>query len=121
MRAPDTELLGPRIRTTRLNLYNGNANCEEEERHPLGGREFLAEEKDGKGGGGENLHLVGDLERGHRKVADGDKLERVLDDIEQCRYGQLPAVSTKNVVANLSERGGPREDGCEEARKRLAG
>lgn len=121
MRAPDTELLGPRIRTTCLNLYNGHANCEEEERHPLGGREFLAEEKDGKGGGGENLHLVGDLERGHRKVADGDKLERVLDDVEQCRYGQLPAVSTKNVVANLSERGGPREDGCEEARKRLAG
>lgn len=65
-----------------LDLDDSDTQSEETERHPLCRRKGLAQEDYGKGGGCENLHLVGDLECSDRKVADGDELKGVLDDVE---------------------------------------
>lgn len=75
MRTSDAELPGPGVRGACLNLHNGDTDCKEEEGHPLCGRKSLPEEKHGEGCGGQDLHLVSDLERGDWKVADGDELE----------------------------------------------
>ena len=64
-----------------LDLDDAYTNSKEEEGEPLGRAELLAEEDDGEGGSGENLHLIRDLERGDREIANGDELERVLDHV----------------------------------------
>ena len=68
-------------RRSSLDLNNANTDGEEEEGEPFCRGERLAEEDDGKGGGGEDLHLVADLERRGIEVRNGDKLEIILDDI----------------------------------------
>jgi len=52
----------------RLDLNDTDTNGEEEEGQPLCSRKLFAQEGDGKGGGGEDLHLIGDLEGGNWEV-----------------------------------------------------
>lgn len=61
-----------------MDLDDSNSDGEEEESHPLGLTETTTEHEDGESGGGENLHLVGDLEGGDVEVFGGDVLEVVL-------------------------------------------
>jgi len=63
-----------------LYLDDADADCKAEKGEPLLRGEFSAEEDDGKGGGGEDLDLVGDLERGSVEIRSGDVLEIILDD-----------------------------------------
>lgn len=91
-----------------LDLDDGDAEGEEDEGDPFRGAEPLAEEGDGEGGGGEDLHLVGDLEGGDGEVGDGDELERVLDDVEEGGDGELPAVGAEDLAQHLADGG---EDG----------
>ena len=63
-----------------LDLHDPDTDGERKEREPFDGRDAFAEEEDGEEGGGEDLHLVGDLEGGGVEVGGGDILEVVLDD-----------------------------------------
>ena len=92
-------------------LYDGDADGEEAQGEPFRGTETLAEEEDGEGGGGEDFHLVGDLEGGDGEVADGDELEGVLDDVEEGGDGEFPAVGTEDVGVDLGEGVGPEGGG----------
>jgi len=61
-----------------LDLNDSYTDGEEEESHPFGLGETTTEHEDGETGGGEDLHLVGDLEGGDVEVFGGDVLEVVL-------------------------------------------
>lgn len=88
-----------------MDLDNANTNSEEEEREPFGCREFLTKKGNGKSSGGEDLHLVGDLEGGDGEVGDGDELERVLNDIKDSGDGELPAIRAEDLTAEVGEGG----------------
>jgi hypothetical protein len=42
--------------------------------------------------------LIGDLEGEYGKIADGNELESILNDIEDDGYGEFPTIGTENVV-----------------------
>lgn len=63
-----------------LNLDDTDTEGEEEEGYPFEWGELFPQENDGEGCGGEDLHLVGDLEGGSFQVRGGDELQIILDD-----------------------------------------
>lgn len=86
-----------------LKLDDTNTDCEKEKREPLECRELFAEKGDRKGRRCEDFHLVGDLEGGDGEIGDGDKLERVLDDVEESWYGKLPGICAEYFRAKMAE------------------
>ena len=70
-----------RSRDSSLNLDNADTDREEEEGKPPVSSKSLAEKNDGEPGSGEDLHLVGHLERGDVEIGGRYVLEVVLDDV----------------------------------------
>jgi len=60
--------------------------------------------------------LVGDLEGSDRKIADGDELKGVLDDIEDGGYGEFPAIWTENICTKVTKGHGPKVTDLKERR-----
>jgi hypothetical protein len=81
-----------RLRGSSLNLDNADTDRKEEESKPLVASKTFAEKNDGEPGSGEDLHLVGDLERGDVEISGRYVLEVVLDDIKDGGDGEFPAV-----------------------------
>ena len=81
---------------SRLNLNNADTDRKEEEGKPPVSSKSLAEENDGEPGSGEDLHLVGDLERGDVEIGGRYVLEVVLDDVKDRRDGEFPAVGRED-------------------------
>ena len=73
-----------------LDLDDADSKSKETKRDPLCRGKRSAQEDDGEGGRRENLHLIGDLECSDGEIADGDKLKRILDDVENCRNREFP-------------------------------
>jgi len=84
-----------------LNLNDPYSDGEEEESHPLRLGEFTTEHEDGEAGGGEDLHLVGDLEGGDVEVFGGDVLEVVLmrgrDGGERGKLGEMSMGRSRDI------------------------
>jgi hypothetical protein len=60
--------------------------------------------------------LIGDLEGCYGKIADGNELERVLDDIEDGGYGEFPAVWTEYVATEVTKGNEPEITGIKKRR-----
>jgi hypothetical protein len=43
------------------------------------------------------------VEGGYGKIADGNELEGVLNDIEDCGYGEFPTTGTENVCTEVTK------------------
>lgn len=59
---------GRRLTTAGLDLDNSDSDSEEEKSKPFGRGELFPKKDDGKGGCGQNLHLVTNLESGGIEV-----------------------------------------------------
>jgi hypothetical protein len=60
--------------------------------------------------------LIGDLEGSYGEIADGNELERVLDDIEDGGYGEFPAIGTEDVCTEVTKGNGPKITDIKERR-----
>ena len=58
------------------------------------------EENNGEISSGKYFHLIGDLERGDRAVADSNKLKRILDDVKD---GKFPAIRAENFATKARD------------------
>ena len=76
-----------RLGASSLNLDNADTDRKEEESKPFVASKTFAEKHDGERGSGEDLHLVGDLERGDVEIGCCYVLEVVLDDVKDGRDG----------------------------------
>ena len=85
-------------------MDDSDPKSKETKGHPLRGRKGLAQEDNREGSGCENLHLVGNLECGDGEVAYGDKLEGILDNVEDGRNREFPRVARENLVTDVSRR-----------------
>ncbi len=92
-----------------LKLNDTDTHCEKEQGKPLDGRELFSEEGNGEGGGGEDFHLVGDLEGRDGEVGYGNELEGVLDDVEESWDGEFPGVCAEYLRAEVEKGGEPDE------------
>ncbi len=79
-----------------LDLDNADTDRKEEEGKPPVSSKSLAKKNDGEPGSGENLHLVGDLERGNVEISGRYVLEVVLDDVKDRGDGEFPAVGRED-------------------------
>jgi len=107
MGAANLSVFVRRVARRGLDLDNSDTDGKEKERNPFCGGELFAQESDRKGSGSEDFHLVRDLERGHWEIANGNKLKRILDDIEDGGNRELPAVGTEYLATQEPKGRGP--------------
>lgn len=88
-------------RGARLDLHDADTDRQPQQAEPLDGAQFFPQHQHAESGRGEDLHLVRHLEGGDVQIRSGDELQVVLDDVQDRRDGELPAVRAEHLAAQL--------------------